>query len=118
LYCQAREIIVTVRLKQVLSWWFILQIVLPFTAPLQTLDLHDLFGTKSTRSAQAPPESTTTPTISEASDAVAFVSALEPTTLAAGASLGTVAHLADGGPLTPAFNLPPSPQVQRSVLRV
>ena len=62
------------RLQQLVACWFVLQIVLPFTAPLQTLELRDLFGSTHHHDAAPSPESTTTPTISEASFAVAGVS--------------------------------------------
>ena len=107
----------TLRLKRIVSCWFILQILLPFTAPLQTLDLHDLLGTKSTHSTQASPESTTTPTISEASAATAFVALLAPApSMCAVSSAAT-----DAGhwrPRPSMFGLPSAPQVQRSVLRL
>ena len=107
----------TLRLKSIVSCWFILQIVLPFTAPLQTLDLHDLLGTKSTHSTQASPESTTTPTISEASGATAFVALLAPTLCACEVS-SAVADAAHRRLPLLASGLPSAPQVQRSVLRL
>ncbi len=57
------------RLSQLIALWFVVQIVLPFTAPLQTLDLHDLFGGAAHHSDRAAPESSTTPTIKEHSAA-------------------------------------------------
>ena len=108
----------SVRLKQIISWWFILQIVLPFTAPLQTLDLHDLFGARNHRTEQKLPESTTTPTISESgtSISIAVISAPAPLSAAGGAAV-TVA-LPSFGPHVPAHVLVSSPQVQQSVLRL
>jgi hypothetical protein len=108
---------VTVRLKQVLSWWFILQIVLPFTAPLQTLELRDLLGTRSHHSTPASPESTTTPTISEVGTS-AFAVGLAPATLSASASVVIVHALAIQRPLASTFSLSPSPHIQHSVLRL
>ena len=107
----------TVRLKKIVSCWFILQILLPFTAPLQTLDLHDLLGTKSTHRTQASPESTTTPTVSDASAATAFVALLgpAPSMCAASSAAPDAAH---GRPRPSMFGLPSAPQVQRSVLRL
>jgi len=105
-------------LKRLLSWWFILQIVLPFTAPLQTVDLHDLLGTRSHHSAPAAPESSTTPTVSEGSAAGAFVSVLAPTVLDASTSAAAVSDLAIRRLLASAFSLSPAPPVQRSVLRL
>ena len=107
----------TVRLKQGLSWWFILQILLPFTAPLQTLDIHDLLGTRSHHHAMATPESSTTPTMSEAG-ANAFVSMREAIALDASPSAVVVHTVAIARPLASAFSLSPSPHVQRSILRL
>jgi hypothetical protein len=111
------EIMVTVRLKQGLAWWFILQILLPFTAPLQTLDIHDFLGTRSHHHAPASPESSTTPTMSE--DGVADVAAMrEPATPGESVSAVVVNTVAIERPLASAFSLIPSPHVQRSILRL
>jgi hypothetical protein len=108
---------VSVRLKQLVSWWFILQILLPFTAPLQTLDLHDLFGVKTRHTSRTSPESTTTPTIAEPSAATVIVAVPAPTMLPAmGATvvLKLSTHSASASP----FDLSTLPHVQRSVLRL
>lgn len=106
------------RLKQIVSWWFILQIVVPFTAPLQTLDVLDLFGAKSHHSAPASPESTTTPTLTEASTGTSVVSLITPTPLTASV-IATIARDPDASrTIAAAFRLSPTPQVQRSVLRL
>ena len=105
------------RLKQILSWWFILQIVLPFTAPLQTLDVHDLFGTRAHHQRQHSPESTTTPTMSESSfdGAVAAVHTAAP----APAHAPVIARVLPArGPIAVANTLSSSPHVQQSVLRL
>jgi hypothetical protein len=60
------------RLSKLIALWFVVQIVVPFTAPLQTLDLHDLFGGATHRSDRAAPESSTTPTIKEPAAAAAL----------------------------------------------
>jgi hypothetical protein len=109
---------VTLRLKSIVSCWFILQILLPFTAPLQTLDLRDLRGTRSHHSTPSSPESTTTPTITEASAAPAVVAMQAPTTLHAAANEVVARRVAMRGPLALAFLLSSSPQVQQSVLRL
>jgi hypothetical protein len=106
------------RLRQILAWWFVLQIVLPFTAPLQTLDVLDLFGTKSPQHATtSSPESTTTPTMRDASTALSIVSDLAPSALRddapAAATLETSARVS-----LVSARLLPAPQVQRSVLRL
>jgi len=105
------------RLQQLIACWFVLQITLPFTAPLQTLELHDLFGTKTHHTLTSSPESTTTPTVSEASSTTAAVSLLTPTALGAldaSVSIG----LSSRAQLESAGARLPSPQVQRSVLRL
>ena len=105
------------RLQQILAWWFVLQIVLPFTAPLQTLDVLDLFGTKSQHATTSSPESTTTPTMREASTALSIVSILTPTALRGDAA--TNARLAPSARVSlVSARLLPAPQVQRSVLRL
>ena len=108
----------SLRLKSIVSCWFILQILLPFTAPLQTLDLHDLFGTKSTHGMQSSPESTTTPTISEASAATAFVALLAPTTLCIRAVSSGVVDAGHSRLALSTSALSSVPPVQRSVLRL
>jgi hypothetical protein len=108
---------VSVRLKQLVSWWFILQILLPFTAPLQTLDVHDLLGTKGRHSTQKSPESTTTPTIAEASAAAAVVAVHAPTMLAA-IGPAVACRLSTHAAPASTYTLSTSPQVQRSVLRL
>ena len=105
------------RLRQILAWWFVLQIVLPFTAPLQTLDVLDLFGTKSQHAATSSPESTTTPTMREASTALSIVSVLTPSTLVGDALVGATIETSARVTLVSA-RLLPAPQVQRSVLRL
>ena len=42
------------RLKSLIALWFVLQVVLPFTAPLRTGDLRDLLGTRQHRRSGAP----------------------------------------------------------------
>ena len=108
----------SVRLRQIVSWWFILQIVLPFTAPLQTLDLHDLFGAKNHRAEQKLPESTTTPTISESGTAVSISAINAPALLSAANGAVVTVALPSFGPHVPAHVLVSSPQVQQSVLRL
>ncbi|HUK36968.1 MAG TPA: hypothetical protein VLV86_23800 [Vicinamibacterales bacterium] len=106
------------RLRQLVAWWFVLQIVVPFTAPLQTLELRDLFGATHHHSTTSSPESTTTPTISEASPAMAMVSVLTSTTLRGATAAAIVIEGSMRGSATSARHLLPAPQVQRSVLRL
>jgi hypothetical protein len=106
-------------LKQVISLWFVLQIILPFTAPLQTCDLQDLLGTKDQHSAPLSPESSTTPTTSESeADANTFVSPVDTWALRASTDIVVADNRWLSGPLMSAFGLSPSPQVQRTVLRL
>jgi hypothetical protein len=104
------------RLQQVIAWWFVLQIVMPFTAPLQTLDVHDLFGVKNHRAASSP-ESTTTPTMS-ASTATTAVSVLTPAGAHGAVAASALDELTARGSLSSDPRLLPSPHVQRSVLRL
>src|SRR5262245_11058606 len=105
------------RFQQLIAIWFVLQITLPFTAPLQTLELHDLFGTKNHRALTSSPESTTTPTISEASSTAAAPPVLT-TTAHDALNITASAELSSHVLRASADALLPSPHVQRSVLRL
>ena len=111
----------SVRLKQritkFISWWFILQIVLPFTAPLQTLDVHDLFGAHRQHRSYNSPESTKTPTISEFGAASLIAAVQSPSPVRASHSLVTAVVPALRA-LTIVPALASSPHVQQSVLRL
>jgi hypothetical protein len=104
------------RLQQLVAWWFVLQIVMPFTAPLQTLDLRDFFGAKSHHATTSSPESTTTPTMRDASPALSLVSILTATVLSSTTTAPIVETSARASGI--AARLLPAPQVQRSVLRL
>ena len=109
----------TRRLQQLIAVWFVLQIVMPFTAPLQTVDLHDLFGGATHSRSTSSPESSTTPTIRDTSGASALASLFGPyalrlcTTVVVARDVGcghaVVAHVATTSP---------AQSVQQSVLRV
>jgi len=107
---------VSSRLKNILAIWFVLQIVLPFTAPLHTCDLGDLLGLKSSTT----PISTTTPMAANeaTSDANSFVSPIAFSTLRVFTMVADVSRVALGGPLMGLFDLPSSPQVLQTVVRV
>ena len=107
-----------VRLRQIVSWWFILQIVLPFTAPLQTLDIYDLFGGHSHHRSQNVPESTTTPTISEAGSAGTLVPLLASTALPAHDGTVVDCDPSHHGLTVATLDLPLSQRAQQSVLRL
>jgi len=103
------------RLTQLIALWFVVQIVVPFTAPLQMLDVHDL-GRTTPRSTQSTPESSTTPTIRESSAVSGLASLAAPTTAAL--SPITRADAFERSPQT-AIRRPPLPiRVQRSILRL
>ena len=73
------------RLKSVIALWFVLQIVLPFTAPLQTCSLGDLLPTSHQRGALSH-ESSATPLLVDAGIR-SFVSPLEASALRASVPL-------------------------------
>jgi hypothetical protein len=107
------------RLKSVIALWFVVQIVLPFTAPLQTCDLRDLLGTKDRHSAPVLPESSTTPTTADTeADTNSFVSPIEPAALRLSTGLVASDELTTSGPAVASTELSPAPQVQRSILRL
>ena len=106
------------RLQQVIAWWFVLQIVLPFTAPLQTLELRDLFGIRDHHASTSSPESTTTPTITEARSDVPTVSVLTVTTADRALTPSVLHESSTRVVRQTARHLLPGPQVQRSVLRL
>ena len=108
-----------IRFKQLVAAWFVLQIVVPFTAPLQTCDLRDLLGTKTPHSHPASPESSTTPTIGQAEVAASpFGSPIEAPAWSVATSTVTVGDPAAARRLNSAGDLSPSPEVQRTVLRL
>jgi len=105
------------RLTQALALWFVLQVFLPFTAPLQACDLADILGTRSQHTAPISPESTSMPTTTETGVPHWFLSPIESSALRAFSDLtppeGVVRAL-----VVDQHALPPSPQVQRTVLRL
>ena len=106
------------RLRSILAIWFVTQIVLPFTAPLQTCDLAGLLG-KGHEHGRTSEESTATPLTSEAkSETYAFVSPLAVLALRVSTSLAGVCQAATAGPIVSTFDLSPSPPVQQTVLRL
>jgi hypothetical protein len=107
---------VSSRLKSVFAIWFVLQIVLPFTAPVHTCDLRDLLGFYRGDA----PISTTIPMTANDVDAEAdsFVSPIASSTLRVFTMVACVSRVASGGPLTGLFDVPSSPQVLQTVVRV
>jgi hypothetical protein len=107
---------VSPRLKHFLAIWFALQIVLPFTAPLHTCDLGDLLGVKHS----AAPMSATTPMAANEAEADTnlFVSPIAASTLSAFAIVADVSRFALSGADAASFDIPSSPQVLQTVVRV
>ena len=108
----------TRRLHQLIAVWFVLQIVLPFTAPLQTLDLHDLFGGGTHSQASSSPESSTTPTIRDTSAASALGSLIGPAALRLCATIVVLRDFRLGRAVLHSEAPSVAPSVQHSVLRV
>jgi hypothetical protein len=105
------------RFTQLIALWFVVQIVLPFTAPLQALDVHDGFGGGTIpRSSQSTPESSTTPTIRESSTVSAIASLMALTTQAV--SPITRANAIALSSQTSIRRPPLTIRVQRSILRL
>ena len=107
----------SMRLKILVAWWFVVQITLPFTAPLQTVDLTDLFGHRSQQQVtQLTPELSSVPTPARRPT---IATPLKASTLSPVAFVLTVPReLAIGRRGTPALGFITSPRLQQSVLRI
>ena len=108
----------TRRFKRVIAAMFLMQIVLPLTAPLNLLDWRDLFGTQVHRSVPPSPESITTPAMSEVtSESSGGHLAVPVASSGPGASSAPalVSARASSGSTDPLFS---SPRAQRTVLRL
>jgi len=114
----ALERFVTRRLNQLIAVWFVLQIVMPFTAPLQTLDLHDLFGGTTHHHSPSSPESRTTPTIRDTSSASALASLLGPAALRLSATIVVRCDISLERVVAPFAGPSAAPSVQHPVLRI
>jgi hypothetical protein len=102
------------RLKSVIALWFVLQIVLPFTAPLQTCSLGDLLPTS--QQGALSHESSATPLLVDAGIR-SFVSPLEASALRASVSLVPAPRVLARGPRV--WPLDSSPlSSQQTVLRL
>jgi hypothetical protein len=104
------------RLNQLIALWFVMQIVVPFTAPLQTLDLRDFLGKTTSHTARRTPESSTTPTIREASAVSGLVSLVTSMATAVGRIAGTDA--VESAPRRPDRQPLAALPGQRSILRL
>lgn len=108
----------SLRLKRLIALWFVLQIVLPFTAPLQTLALCDLFPVAHHHGMPVSQESSATPTLRTEAATTTLVSSLEASTLRVATLLAaepTIASLRLPGS---AFQYVPLPAAQQTILRL
>jgi hypothetical protein len=106
------------RLTSILAVWFVVQIVLPFTAPLHNCDLAELLGLKTRPSIPGAPTSGTPPVSEAEADANSFVSPLAASALRASTSLVVADCASLGGSVLAARDRSPSLQAQKSVLRL
>jgi hypothetical protein len=106
------------RVKSTIALWFVLQIVLPFTAPLQICTLADLVGPTHQHGSPAKQDPATSPLASIAdAEANAFVSPLSVYALRICPCLPTNVPTGER-PGTRRSGLPASPQTQQTVLRL
>jgi hypothetical protein len=103
------------RLKSVIALWFVLQIVLPFTAPLQMCSLGDLWPT-SHQSRALSHESSATPLLVD-TEARSFVSPLEASALRVSTSLVSAPRILARGPRVLLLGASPL-SIQQTVLRL
>jgi hypothetical protein len=111
---------VSQRFNSLLAVWFMVQIALPFTAPLQRCDLGDLLGAARDHSAPAPRNETrrsAMPTEAE-SESDSFRSPLAASSLRAATSLAAASEAAFSGPSIATPGSSSAPHVQHSVIRV
>ena len=104
-------------LKRLIAVWFVAQIILPFTAPLQTCELKDLFGTHGHETPSPSSESSATPTPIE-SEVNSFVSPFEAPSESATTSLIVCTDAAMRVAHGPAFRDVSATDVQHTVLRL
>jgi len=104
------------RFKIVVALWFVVQITLPFTAPLQTIDLTDLFGQHSHhQTTQLTPESCSIPTTARRPTIIA---PLKAATLSTAAPVLPLPSERCARPGTSALGFMTSPRHQQTVLRI
>ena len=106
------------RLKNVIALWFVLQIVLPFTAPLQTLALSDLFPVAHHHGTPVSQESSATPILRTDAAAVSVVSLLEASTLRVSTLLAADPLIASRSLPGSVFQYVPLPPAQQTILRL
>jgi hypothetical protein len=107
----------SIRFKIVVALWFVVQITLPFTAPLQTVDLTDLFGHHSHhQTTQLTPESCSIPTTARRPTIIAPLKAAALSTVAPALTLPREWSSRQAG--TSALGFMTSPRQQQTVLRI
>jgi len=108
------------RLKNWIALWFVLQIVVPFTAPLQTLALSDLFPAAHHHHQSTPisQESSATPTLRTDVAGGTLVSSLDASPLRLAMLLVVAPQIASRRLVGSAFQLVPLPRVQQTILRL
>jgi hypothetical protein len=106
------------RLKHFIALWFVLQIVVPFTAPLQTLALSDLFPAGHHQSTPISQESSATPTLRTDIAGGTLVSSLDASPLHAARLLVIAPRIASRRLVGSAFQLVPLPRAQQTILRL
>jgi hypothetical protein len=102
------------RLKRIVAVWFVLQIFLPFTAPLQTLALGDLLPAHHHGGVPLPHESSATPL------PVASVGSFAPSqafALPASIAFTLAPRIVLGSSWTSTFDVSPVP-IRQTVLRL
>ena len=105
------------RFKILVALWFVVQITLPFTAPLQTVDLADLFGQHPHHQAtQLTPELCSVPTPARRPTIVAPLKVAPIRTTALVLTLSR--ELTSGWLSTSALGFMTSPRLQQTVLRL
>ena len=107
----------TSRFKRAIALLFIMQIVLPFTAPMQVVDLCDLLAVQVHRSS-SPAPSMTALAMSEATSETAGVSLVAPVTAGGVTSTPARVPLSTRVSFASTSSLFSALQVQRTVLRL
>jgi len=108
------------RLKRLIAVFFVVQIVLPFTAPLHVCDLNDLFGSPAGHHEPGPNQNnpfTPTPAKETEAETDVFVSPLAASALSASVALVTEPGTANRAWIA-AISSSSSSHVQQTVLRL
>ena len=109
------------RLKILLAVFFVVQIVLPFTAPLHVCDLNDLFGSSASHEEPGSQQNnpfTPTPANEAEPETDVFVSPLAAFTLSASVALITESDQAAGSAWIATIASSSSSHVRQTVLRL